>query len=145
MLKIKIENLKEVEKTFKAYPKVSAKYFQKAISRSLIKIERRAKKNAPVDTGALRARWNLDIQLLRGSLSPKSSYAPYVEYGTKPHWVSVKKLSGWAGRHNVSPFAVQKAIARKGTRKQPFLIPAVKPREVNEEFKKAINKTLNEI
>lgn len=145
MIEVRIKNINEVRKTFSNYPKISAKYIQRAIKISLLKIERRAKEKTPVDTGALRAKWNLNLGFLRGTLAPKSEYASSVEYGTKPHWVSVDKLKGWARRHGISPFAVQHSIANKGTRKQPFLEPAVNENEVSREFEKAINKTLDEI
>lgn len=59
-----------------------------------------------------------------GSQAP---YAPYVEYGTAPHWVPIAPLKGWARRvlgDERAAYAVQRAIARRGTKAHPFLQPA---------------------
>ncbi len=79
----------------------------------------------PVDIGNLRA----SFQPGRGVTGIDSSplplwaqvgsnldYAPYVESGTPPHWTSWTNLNEWAYRHNTNVWALQRAIARRGTR-----------------------------
>lgn len=145
MIVVKIQNARQIENAVKRYPELSSKYFKEAIERSLIGIKREAMLKAPVDTGALRARWNMAVRFLRGVLSPVKKYAGAVEYGAKPHFVSVKKLKGWARRHGISPYAVQRSIAKKGTKAQPFLGPAVDEKKINQEFSSALDKVLKKI
>ena len=57
-------------------------------------------------------------------MGPSARYGLYVERGTRPHWPPRAPLEGWARRHGVPVFVVQRAIARKGTRARPFLLPA---------------------
>jgi hypothetical protein len=57
--------------------------------------------------------------------TPASRYAPYVEYGSSPHWTSVKNLQAWANLRGRNVYAVQWGIAQRGTRPQAFFWPAV--------------------
>ncbi len=55
-----------------------------------------------------------------------TQYGAFVEYGTKPHRVSVAPgtpLREWAILKGINPYALQKSIARKGTRAHPFVAP----------------------
>ena len=81
--------------------------------------------NVPVDTGYLKS---------SGSASPTSDgaiaqydapYASAVEYGTPPHTPPLDALEGWAQRHGIPAFLVQRAIKERGTRAQPYFNPAV--------------------
>lgn len=54
-----------------------------------------------------------------GKASTKEFHAPFLEYGTKPHFPPPDAFSsGPIG------FAIAKSIARKGTKKYPFMGPA---------------------
>jgi len=52
------------------------------------------------------------------------TYWYYVEYGTAPHWTSVDNLKKWAkdklGDENLA-YAIQKHIAKYGTKPNPFI------------------------
>lgn len=48
--------------------------------------------------------------------------------GNRP---SVSALSGWAKRHGVNPFALAKAIERRGIEAQPFLEPALQAAKIS--------------
>ena len=73
-----------------------------------------------VDTGQYRASIVPDIAdrdgQIVGIVGTNLAHAPYVEYGTKPHWPPAEPLQRWADRHNIAVFLVQRAIARHGTR-----------------------------
>jgi HK97 gp10 family phage protein len=59
-------------------------------------------------------------------IEPTALYAPYVEFGTKPHWTSIKPgtaLYKWAMQKGIPPFALQRSIAKKGTKAHPFIQP----------------------
>ena len=93
---------------------------------SLYELEREVKKQLGQgkgwDTGNLAARigeiHNIAPESLPlwGRMGTIVSYAPYVEADTRPHWTSVKYLVDWAHRHNINPYALQRKIARYGTK-----------------------------
>jgi HK97 gp10 family phage protein len=59
-------------------------------------------------------------------------YAPYVEFGTRPHFPPVSALYDWVRRilkvKNVEEvaFLIARKMSKLGTRPHPFLYPAVK-------------------
>lgn len=68
----------------------------------------------------------LDGSGLTAHVEPTVPYADDVEYGTQPHFVSAaagSSLAAWANLKGISPFAVQNAIAARGTRPHPFVAP----------------------
>jgi len=50
-------------------------------------------------------------------------YAPYVEFGTNPHWTSADNLKDWCkkkfGDENIA-YAIVRTIAKKGTKPRHF-------------------------
>ena len=95
--------------------------------RSALTVEGQAKMLAPVDTGRLRASITTFLEPRRAMVSATAFYAPYVEYGTRPHFPPVSALRPWAKRHgNMSAWALARAIARRGTRPHPFMAPGAR-------------------
>ena len=99
--------------------------------KSMIKMEELAKIKAPVDTGNLKNRIHL-TPLQKGAaeyiLSDGVEYGVYVEYGTKPHYVPITPLTGWAGRvlgDKSAAFAIRAKISKYGTPAQPFFRPSL--------------------
>jgi hypothetical protein len=98
------------------------------MSASLLLVEGDARRNVRHDTRRLMN--SLTHQMagrgtsLVGRVGPSVNYGLYVERGSRPHWPPRAALEGWARRHNVPVFAVQRSIARRGTRARPFLVPA---------------------
>lgn len=88
-------------------------------------ITRDAKKNAPVDTGRLRASITPEVtttgETVQGVVGSNVKYAPYVELGTRPHWPPIAALEVWARRHHTSAFLVARAIAQRGTPAREYL------------------------
>lgn len=99
--------------------------FLRAMRDSTLQVSRTAKRLAPVDTGRLRASITPEVRLsgnnVLGVVGSNVTYAPFVELGTKPHWVPAGALAGWARRHNMNPYVVARAIARRGTQPVRFL------------------------
>ena len=89
---------------------------QDGIKKLTLFIEREAKKGTPVDTGALRASINSKYGEFIGIVGTQQKYAPFVEYGTKPHWAPFRAFEGWAGRHGISEAAVWWSVGIKGTK-----------------------------
>ena len=92
-------------------------------------VAREAKTLAPVDTGRLRASITPDAYKTRdgyeGVVGSNVLYAPYVEFGTRPHWPPPGALVPWAPRHGMSEGTARYIIGTRGTKAHPYLIPAV--------------------
>jgi HK97 gp10 family phage protein len=90
-----------------------------------LEVERQAKHNAPVDTGRLRASIIPDVvsqgNTVLGIVGSNVVYAPYMEFGTKPHWPPLAALEVWARRHHTSAFLVARAISQRGLKPRRFL------------------------
>lgn len=80
----------------------------------------------PVDTGQLRGSFALGAPdsmteidsspvPLWANIGSTVGYAVYVEEGSEPHWTSWVNLNEWAYRHDMNVYALQAAIARRGT------------------------------
>lgn len=110
--------------------------------RSVICIEKRAKENAPVDTGRLRSSIGHRVDGATpptwGSVGTNVHYAPYMEYGTGAlsdgpggggrHWPPGDALNTWALRHGFkSGGQVARIIGRRGgLRPRRYLRKALK-------------------
>lgn len=147
MWQIQIKDLDKIRKLIMDYPMQSAMNFNEAIAKTLIAVQRYAIMGAPVDTGRLRSNWRLSVQMLRGELTNATDYAIFVAKGTKPHWPPIKPIEKWANRKGIPPFLVARAIARRGTKANPFFDNAVSAGQViaDDEFQKALDKTIKEL
>lgn len=101
---------------------------ERAMQQSLLLIEADARRTVKQDTRALMnsIHHRIDKQgdTIEGRVGPSLQYGIFVELGTRPHWPPRAPLEGWARRHHIPVFLVQRAIARRGTRRAPFLLPA---------------------
>ena len=125
---IRIEGLDEVQERL-AYDSLVAPAVERMLRRAALTIEGEAKGLAPVDTGRLRASITSVVEPDRAVIAPAVFYGAHVEFGTRPHWPPLAALQPWASRHGFpagSPgaFLVARAIARHGTRPQPYMQPA---------------------
>jgi len=100
----------------------------RAMQTALLLVEADARRNVAHDTrqlmNSITNRMAFRGDTLVGQVGPSVRYGVYVEKGTRPHWPPAAPLVGWARRHGVPVIAVQRAIARRGTRARPFLVPA---------------------
>ncbi len=93
------------------------------VATSALNIRFGAMQRCPVDTGRLRA--SISIEYVRDGLGAEigteMQYAPYVEFGTKPHEIKpkTKRALFWPGAAH--PVA---SVQHPGTKAQPFLFPA---------------------
>ena len=124
--------------------RVANEVAKKVLFRSMVKMEEIAKAKAPVDTGNLKNRIHLS-PTKEGSrtytLSDGVDYGIHVEYGTKPHFIPIIPLKGWAKRVLGDPnlaYAVRANIAKRGIPAQPFFRPAYE--EVRLKWVKIIRK-----
>lgn len=147
-IKIEIEGLNKLKTAFRKSPEIVRDQIQKAITQSIFLVHREAKLEAPVGvTGHLRSRMGKQITPFRGVIGPTVEYGLFVHEGTSPHWTSVKNLEKWANKKGINPFALQRSIARKGTKANPFMTRAVDQSEgkVQEFFQLAIDNVLKQL
>lgn len=120
-----------------------------SLRRSAVMTQRLFRTEMPVGkTGSLRRSVNYNFSgLLNVTVYPTARHAEYVEFGTPPHWTSVKNLEPWAKMKGLNPYAVQRGIAKHGTRPQPFLHRVYLGAEAYalKDMEMQINKTINEV
>ena len=123
-----VEGADRLEAALRRSRQVVAQEQVRAMTRSLLLVEGDARRNVRQDTrqlmNSITHRQRMAGDALVGEVGPSVRYGLYVEKGSRPHWPPRAPLEGWARRHGVSVFVVQRAIARRGTRARPFLLPA---------------------
>lgn len=122
LITVRIDGIDELER--KLGPGMVDGPINRFLDRGAITIQGKARGKAPVDTGRLRNSIGIESGPRERTIGPNVHYGPYVEFGTRPHWPPVSALSPWAERHGMNPYAVQRAIAARGTKAQPYLGPA---------------------
>jgi hypothetical protein len=103
---------------------------------------------APASTGTLRKSINRDLFPTYAKVYPTVKYGIYVHEGTRPHFPPIIELKPggsiyrWAQKKGLNPYAVARAIARKGTKAQPWMadIAENQKAEVERIFLEQLNK-----
>lgn len=146
-VQLTVTGLDKLSAQIERYPAISEKHINSAINRSLVRILGKEKVEAPVATGNLRDNWRIDMRRFEGSLASNAPYAAAVHNGSRPHFPPVKALESWSKRKGLNPYAVARAIAKNGTKPNPFLQRAVtaENENVNREFETALNAILKEV
>lgn len=145
---IEIENINEIREVFRFYPKLADREIRRGLYKAGKLILRVEKRETPVGVTA-QLRGSIGMRLTAGSvmITPKKKYAIDVHEGTKPHYVPIKgkraPLRIWAIKHGINPYALQKAIARKGTKANPFVNRTV--RQTREKVMKIFVQVLENI
>ena len=125
---LRLEGAPELVRALARAPEALAQEEGRAMTASLLLVEADARRNVAHDTrqlmNSITHRVREEPRGLVGQVGPSARYGLYVERGSRPHFPPVAALRGWARRHGVSPYAVQRAIGRRGTRARPFLLPA---------------------
>lgn len=125
-----------LRESFRRAPTVVTQKLNAWIYTTALRTERSAKQHVPpnVDTGQLESSIHTFPGRLQAEVKPTAKYAIYVHEGRKPGrmppWREGTPLNAWARRHSIPPFMAARAIARKGTKGNPFMDKAyeeVKP------------------
>lgn len=116
-IKIEIKNLPQIRAAFAQSPRLMTKNLNRAIRRVALTVEGQSKRYTPVDTGRLRSSHYTRFSNLKGIIGTNTEYDYFVHYGTR---------------------------FMKG---RPFLQAAIDKNNgvIQQEFEKAVEKTLNEI
>ena len=141
---VKIEGAERLQEALKD-PKLLKGPIADFLKKSGAYVELAAKERAPVDTGHMKSTIAFKVKETEVEIGTNVFYAPYVEFGTRPHFPPSSALEGWARKHGFGPgggFLVARAISRRGTKKQPFLVPALQGAKsaIDGFLKEAINK-----
>jgi len=125
---IKVTGAKELNAALASAPKTLEDETHRAMSTGLLLLEADMKRATPRDTGRLQGSIHHTITgsgaSLTGKVGSSQAYGVFVEKGARAHFPPIAAISGWARRHGVPPFLVARAIARRGTKAQPFMEPA---------------------
>jgi hypothetical protein len=125
---LRLEGAEELVARLERSPRLAAAEQQRAMQASLLLVEGDARRSVRHDTRRLMNSLTHEMSgrgtRLVGKVGPSVRYGLYVERGSRPHWPPRAALEGWARRHGIPVFAVQRSIARRGTRARPFLVPA---------------------
>ena len=143
MISIKIKGMKELMKKFEQSPKIVESVSRERLTEAGKIIVRAEAKEAPVRTGNLRRQIQFKYKPIQVIINPNAEYSKFVHDGTKPHWTSVKNLQVWARSKGINPYALQKSIARKGMKANPFVDRAWK--NTKSKVKGILDKILKEV
>lgn len=98
-----------------------------------------------VNTGRLRASITPEVRsgtdTVEGIVGSNVTYAPFVEFDTRPHWPPIAALRVWAERHHANAFLVARAISRHGTIGKHYLQKAFDANKdkIEARFQKAVD------
>ena len=149
--RIEVKGLREAQrKVEKIIKDLIGEPMLNAMRDATLMVQRDAKINAPVDTGRLRAsitpggRMAGDVVI--GVVGSNVKYAPYMEFGTRPHWAPIAALTVWARRHGRSVYYVQKLIATRGLAARRYLQRAFESNKdrMIARFRKAIGQIIGQ-
>lgn len=132
-MKIELDIRKAMKKTLKTMEK--ANEFKQAIKNAGLDVQKEAKKNVPVDTGALKTSIGLEVDETNNTIVSEVSvgkgYGKYVEYGTGEKGMATNKQEG-----------ISYTKGFPGQNAQPFFNPAVDvaKKQLHKKIKKIIRK-----
>jgi HK97 gp10 family phage protein len=147
MYTIEVKNLEELQRRFAESPRIVGAELEWATKESGKEILRTEVSEAPHDTGNLQQSVEMQYKPIQVIVGPRANYALAIEKGTRPHKVSATALTGWARRHGMNPYLVARAIARKGTKANPFVKRTVEQvaGPINKFFKKALQNIIGQL
>lgn len=82
-IQIKIKNIEQIRHAFRIAPEDMKRELGRAIQKATFQVGRQSRKNAPVDTGRLRASHVERFTPTKGTIEPTAYYAFFVHEGTR--------------------------------------------------------------
>lgn len=130
-IKVEIKGNEELAKLLKDMPRQKRDGMKKVIGDYSLKIQQEAKKNIRQEKAIYTATLvnsiiaELSKIAIEAEVGATAVYAPFVEFGTRPHFPPLEALELWAKRHGfASAWPICKAIAERGLPPRPYLGPA---------------------
>lgn len=146
MFDIVIPNLQSLQDALSAFPSIAQPILQSAITGSIAILAKFTNASTvPVFTGMLMQNWLPQFGTLTASWISQTAYAPYVEYGTRPHIINVVNKRVLANVNTGDIFGP--TVHHPGTAANPFIeriIAAATP-EIDELFTAALSQITSQI
>lgn len=141
---IKITNASQIKAAFLQAPVMMTKNLSTAVKQTVFFIGGKAKANANIKTGRLRASEKITWSGIKGEIEFTAKYAGYIHDGTMPHVIRPKGKQAlwWKGlSHPV------KVVHHPGYKGNPYLKNAVEEsqHQTDKFFTEAVDKTLDQI
>jgi hypothetical protein len=143
---VQIVGLDQLVARLQEAPSIAAPILQRAIDASHAILAKYTTNRGivPWRTGFLAQQWGWESTTLSGRWFPRASYAPYVEFGTKPHVIlpKDKKALSWPGAAH--PVA---RVNHPGTKPNDFMgriVAAAQP-DINAMFTTALQQIVAQI
>lgn len=125
-IQLRVEGMAELQSKMEQVAKdLVGQPMVEGMRQATLLVTRDARLLAPVDTGRLKNSIVPDLRVVSdtviGVVGTNVRPAPYVEFGTKPHFPPLDKLQVWASRHGTTAYAVARGIAAHGTKAHHYL------------------------
>lgn len=137
---VTIPNLPKLQQALAEYPSISRPIIQRAIvATQAILAKHTTKATVPVRTGYLLQNWGFEVGNLQARWYPRANYAPYVEFGTKPHTIRATNKRLLANKKEGKIFGP--VVHHPGTTANPFMerILAASESEIDDLFVNALD------
>lgn len=129
---VRVEGLDDLKNNLNKAGETLKKNLGDAMQKSteIIKLKARRKAGSPpiVFKGELARSIQAKSSPFKGVVGAEAKHAPFIEFGTKPHFPPIAPLERWArlklGKPGIG-FAIAKKISERGTKAQPYFQPAV--------------------
>lgn len=148
---VRIEDRALAER-FRQWPGEQRKAMQGGLEDIADAVFTASQEKVPVDTGTLKKSGSVTFGDLSATVGYAATYAAPVEFGSRPHHLprtaidrpGMPGLRTWAARHGMpgAEWAIAKSIAKRGTKAQPYLIPAFE--ETKPLFNRFVGRRLSE-
>lgn len=126
---LEIKGLPELER--KLGPQLVAGPISRFLRKSGYKVMQQAQQNVRpnVFEGTVWNSFAVDVDAgvipTKVTISNNAQHAIYLEEGTRPHFPPVSAIAPWAEAHGWNPYMLARHISIHGTKKHPFLVPAL--------------------
>ena len=132
ILRIEIRGLEDMQRKLKGGGRLLSRPMRRGLERIGGAGELIAKREVPVDTGDTRRFLTHQVdkknppEFVRIGSDKEVARFVHGDFDetksrSRPHFPPIKALEGWARRHGIPVFALQRAIGRRGTPFHPFL------------------------
>lgn len=131
LISVELKGEKELQKELKRLIQEKPMEVKQEVYASGVDIQREAKEELremgawDLGNAANSIMVDLEDQGFTARIEVQAPYGSHIEYGTRPHFPPPDALEGWAKRHGFdSAWPICKAIAKRGLKARPFLVPA---------------------
>jgi hypothetical protein len=124
-----VVDARQVREVFRRAPQAAVRAINQLVEAGAIDTQAEMRRQVNVGAtghGRRAITYTTQPSTLSAKVTPNFPYALPLEEGSRPHWTSARPgspLAKWANMKGISPYAVQRSIAKKGTKAHPFVAP----------------------